>query len=293
MLKSTLLKAATLSAACFAISGCAYGVGSGYYDDYGQNYGYSDPYCGGYDNYDYYYDCDTRAGFANIGFGGGYYNDYYYPGYGLFVFDRGGHRYQMDDRYRRYWARQRYGYYASRRGHRNGYGYGAGNRDQRNWTPEQRADRRERREDRRERRWDRRGDESYNEADDGRRGRYDRNENSVRQGRRGRRSDNGVNAGARGGRLAPSGVTTGQTLGNDVITQPRGRMTIPRPGQAPRTARRAAPESAAPQRSRQARPAVTQPAPAPAPAARPARRSAPRIMEAPSSRNHENVTRPQ
>lgn len=110
--KRTLLRLAALAVAGISLSGCVYDVGlgyasDGYYDDY-----YCDPY-GGYDSY---YDCDSRSGFYNIGFGGGWYDNYWYPGYGYNLFDTYGRRYAMRDNHRRYWGEQRHRWYRERRG---------------------------------------------------------------------------------------------------------------------------------------------------------------------------------
>lgn len=107
-----LLRIAALAAAGTALSGCVYDVGlgyasDGYYDDYG-----CDPY-GGYDSY---YDCDYGSGFSNIGFGGGWYDNYYYPGYGYYLFDNGGRRHAMRDNHRRYWSEKRHSWYREHRG---------------------------------------------------------------------------------------------------------------------------------------------------------------------------------
>jgi hypothetical protein len=109
---------AALGAATMGLSACYYdgGVGLGYYDD-GYSY-YDDGYgCDPYSPFDSYYDCDYRGGFYNIGFGGGWYQDYWYPGYGFYIFDRGGKRYQMYDHHRRYWGGKRHEWY--REHHRN------------------------------------------------------------------------------------------------------------------------------------------------------------------------------
>jgi hypothetical protein len=74
-----------IAAVSLGLGGCAYnglgmGVGTGYgYNDYGYGYGYS-PY--GYSPYAY------------NGYGSpyGWYNGYYYPGTGGWVYDRDGHR---------------------------------------------------------------------------------------------------------------------------------------------------------------------------------------------------------
>lgn len=92
-----------------ALSGCAYdmygdpygyggvsvGVGSGY------GYGYGYPYGGyGYGAYGYGY-----------GYGGydpfGWYGDYYYPGSGIYVYDRYRTRHVWNDNQRRYWQDRR------------------------------------------------------------------------------------------------------------------------------------------------------------------------------------------
>lgn len=87
-----LLAAMSLVGA-LAVSGCAYddgygyggvNVGSGYYGSGG--YG-SDYYAGGY---------------------GGWYNDYYYPGSGYYVYDRGGRRHRWNNNQRAYWDARRH-----------------------------------------------------------------------------------------------------------------------------------------------------------------------------------------
>ena len=109
----SFLKAVLLTAASAGLSGCVYDVGlgfasDGYYDD---AYG-CDPYGG----YDAYYNCDYGQAFSNIGFGGGWYDNYYYPGYGIFLFDTFGRRYPMREQYRRYWSEQRHNWYRENRG---------------------------------------------------------------------------------------------------------------------------------------------------------------------------------
>ena len=110
---------AALGAATMGLSACYYdaGVGLGYYDD-GYSY-YDDGYgCDPYSPFDSYYDCDYRGGFYNIGYGGGWYQDYWYPGYGFYIFDRGGRRYNMHDSHRRYWAGRRHEWYREHHGQR-------------------------------------------------------------------------------------------------------------------------------------------------------------------------------
>ena len=111
----TLVHAALVMVAGAGLSGCVYDLGlgfasDGYYDD-----GYG---CDPYGRYDAYYDCDYGQGFSNIGFGGGWYDNYYYPGYGIFLFDNVGRRYPMRDQYRRYWSEKRHNWYREHRGDR-------------------------------------------------------------------------------------------------------------------------------------------------------------------------------
>lgn len=101
-----LLKSAVAAGALLSLGGCMYGGGA-YGDGYVNNRGYD---CDPYAPFDDYYACDYGYGFANIGYGGGWYDQYYYPGYGIYIFDRGGRRLAMRDNHRRYWARQRAAY---------------------------------------------------------------------------------------------------------------------------------------------------------------------------------------
>jgi hypothetical protein len=83
----------SLFAACglfAALGGCAYDDGYGYG---GVSMGYGGGY-GPYDPYGYY------------GYGG-WYDGYYYPGTGYYIYDRGGKRYRWNDRQRAYWERRR------------------------------------------------------------------------------------------------------------------------------------------------------------------------------------------
>ncbi|WP_411340971.1 peptidase [Sphingopyxis sp. J-6] len=94
------------------LGGCYYGdVGTSYasagnlcadsYYDY-DPYAYDDGY--GYDCYD---SSDYGSGFVNIGFGGGWYDDYYYPGYGTWMYDSYRHRYPLRGQYLNYWGGRR------------------------------------------------------------------------------------------------------------------------------------------------------------------------------------------
>ncbi|MDZ3833480.1 MAG: hypothetical protein U0S50_16935 [Sphingopyxis sp.] len=95
-----------------ALGGCYYGdvhgasyasagVCSDRYYDY-DPYAYDDGY--GYDCYD---PTDYSGGFVQIGFGGGWYDRYYYPGYGLWMFDNYRNRYPLRGHYLSYWGGRR------------------------------------------------------------------------------------------------------------------------------------------------------------------------------------------
>ena len=148
----TLIRPALLSAALISLGGCVYGPG-GYYDDgyvNGYDGGYSSGYvCDPYDPFDSYYNCDYGYGFANIGFGGGWYDNFYYPGYGLYLFDRAGHRHAMKNHHRRHWAQRRAEHGTRHVRHDNGKKDNRRyeRRGHRDVTPKQRAERRKRRQD--------------------------------------------------------------------------------------------------------------------------------------------------
>jgi hypothetical protein len=91
-----------LAAGTLALGGCAYGdygYGAGYggyggYGSYYGDYGYGTPYSGygyGYGGYDPF----------------GWYGDYYYPGVGIYVFDRNRHRHVWNGDQQRYWSGRR------------------------------------------------------------------------------------------------------------------------------------------------------------------------------------------
>jgi hypothetical protein len=96
-----LRSAALVLAAGLGLSACSH------YDGYGYG-GVSVGYGGGYCD-PYYYDCYGGYG----AYGGyhdpwyGWYGDYYYPGIGIYVFDRGGRRHRWNDDHRRYWEGRR------------------------------------------------------------------------------------------------------------------------------------------------------------------------------------------
>ena len=79
-----------MAAGALALGGCAYGdygYGMGYGGYYG-DYGYGAPYYG----YGYGYEPF------------GWYDDFYYPGVGVFVFDRDRHRHRWNGDQQRYWT---------------------------------------------------------------------------------------------------------------------------------------------------------------------------------------------
>lgn len=83
-----------------------YGYDDGYYDD---GYGYADGYGYGYGSsaYDVYGDpyFSGRYGYSPAY---GWYNNYFYPGTGYYVYDRRGTRYSYNDDQRRFWERNRF-----------------------------------------------------------------------------------------------------------------------------------------------------------------------------------------
>ena len=123
----SFLTAALLFMAGGGLSGCVYDVGLGYASDgyYDDEYG-CDP-SGGYDAY---YECDYGHAFSDIGFAGGWFGNYYYPGHGVFLFDNVGRRYPMREQHRRYWGERRHNWYREHRGRNwGGGGYQERQRD--------------------------------------------------------------------------------------------------------------------------------------------------------------------
>lgn len=76
-------------ASILALGGCTEGYGYG-----GVNVGYGSGY---------YYDDYPYGPYAPYG----WYDDYYYPGNGYWLYDRGGARHRWSDRQRRYWEQRR------------------------------------------------------------------------------------------------------------------------------------------------------------------------------------------
>ncbi|WP_146215337.1 hypothetical protein [Blastomonas natatoria] len=145
-MRTSALRIAAIAVGAVSLSACAYGDYGGYGGvSVGVGNGFAggfDPYCDGFSTWDSWYGCDYGYGFGQLGFGGGYWNNFYYPGYGLWLYDRpGGRRFAMDDRYRRYWAQRRWEFQQQRRADR---------RDLRNDRREWRGNRRETLDDRRD-----------------------------------------------------------------------------------------------------------------------------------------------
>lgn len=88
--------------------GASVGLGNGYNDPYYNN-GYS-PYgsyggYGGYGSYGSPYGYNSAYGYGAPS--GGWYQGYYYPGTGAYVYDQQRRRVRLSDSQRRYWERQR------------------------------------------------------------------------------------------------------------------------------------------------------------------------------------------
>ena len=102
-------------------AGCTDGYG---YSGVGLGYasgGYGDGYYGG--GYGGYGNGYYGAGYGGLGTGAfGWYGDYYYPGAGIYVYDRYRRPYRWNDGQRRYWEGRRGNY----RGDRNWNGFGGG-----------------------------------------------------------------------------------------------------------------------------------------------------------------------
>lgn len=218
---SRLLKSALAAGTLLSLGGCMYGTGT-YGDGYVNNRGYD---CDPYAPFDDYYACDYGYGFANIGYGGGWYDQYYYPGYGVHIFDRAGRRHVMRDSHRRYWARQRAaygGHHARDRRDRDANSGRFGNRR------DQRMDRRDgsRNQDRDNARGQRRSDDRDNRG-----ARNGRGERPETRATRPNRTDRAAPARNRGDRAArPDRRPTRATEQPQARPQPAARAdrTSPR-----------------------------------------------------------------
>jgi hypothetical protein len=98
-------------AGALALAGC---VDDGYYGGVGGGYGY------GYYGEGYYGD----GYYDGYGPGYGWYDGYYYPGGGVFVYDRDGHRHDWRDRDRDHWQHHGDGNWIGNHGNWNGNGGG-------------------------------------------------------------------------------------------------------------------------------------------------------------------------
>lgn len=103
--------------AALSLSACGY-YGTGVSVGYNAGYGYDDGYYGDYydDGYGYGYGSSRYDVFGDPYFSGrygytpyyGWYNNFFYPGTGYYVYDRRGSRYGFNDDQRRFWERNRY-----------------------------------------------------------------------------------------------------------------------------------------------------------------------------------------
>lgn len=127
-----------LPLSAFGLAGCVH-------DDYG--YGYTGVNVGigygGYGGYGGSYDPYFASGYGNPYWG--WYNGFYYPGTGYYVYDQYRRPYRWNDYQRRYWEGRRYGYRGDRRELRQNW---------RDFARERRGDDRAFRRDRRELRRD-------------------------------------------------------------------------------------------------------------------------------------------
>ncbi len=125
--------------------------------------------CTTYDDYGY----PTSRVSVGVGYGApyyGWYDGYYYPGTGYYIYDRRGDRHRWSNRYRNYWIARRP---HDRRYYDNWSGYNAPHRYR--GQPRYRDQRRAYREDRR----DRRGNARRDRRED----RYDRDRRRARDDR--------------------------------------------------------------------------------------------------------------
>ena len=111
------LTAAVGLSACttpYGYGGVSVGAGSGYYDPYYDGYGYG--YGAGYPGYDYGY--GYGAGYPGYGYGypgyglgyapyWGWYDNFYYPGTGYYVYDIYRKPHRWTDAQRHYWTQRR------------------------------------------------------------------------------------------------------------------------------------------------------------------------------------------
>jgi hypothetical protein len=113
-----------IAAGALALGGCAYGdlgMGLGYGGGYGgyggygggySSYGYGSPYGGGYygGGYGNPYGYGSAYGYGGSGYGSpyyGWYNNYYYPGTGAYVYDSYRRPYSWNGTQQSYWSARR------------------------------------------------------------------------------------------------------------------------------------------------------------------------------------------
>jgi len=90
MLNSKVRTAVIVMAAALGLGGCA---------SYDRGYGYG--------GFDVGYASNGYYG-GGLGYGSGWYNDFYYPGSGFLVYDRGGRSYRWNNAQQRYWEGRRF-----------------------------------------------------------------------------------------------------------------------------------------------------------------------------------------
>ena len=150
--KPALIAAA--AAGALALAGCTDGYG---YSGVSVGYGSTGYYDDGYYGNGYY---DNRYGSPYWG----WYNNYYYPGTGVYVYDSNRRRYRWNQAQRHYWETRRQAWRGDRRNMRSDWrDFRRDERrdyrdDRRDWRQDRRDDRRDWRQDRREHwRWRRDG----------------------------------------------------------------------------------------------------------------------------------------
>ena len=89
-------------AVAVTLGGCAYPGNAGY-----DNYAYYDEYCDPNVAEDIYYECDNLNGYGDIGFNGGYYDGFFYPGHGLLLYDNFGRQFSLNEVQLFYWSQRR------------------------------------------------------------------------------------------------------------------------------------------------------------------------------------------
>lgn len=124
MLRKMMLRVGLIGVAALGLGACTagYGYGGGFGDGYGGGLQY-----GGYDSYygDPFGYRSVPYGYAGAGFG--WSGDYYYPGNGYYVYDRGGNRRNWSSDQQRYWQQHgRFGGYPGQGYAGQGYGHNYG-----------------------------------------------------------------------------------------------------------------------------------------------------------------------